>query len=215
MTAWGPPEPASPRPALPDAITRTRVIAILRGEGPEQVAERAAALAAAGVRALEVTMNSPDPLGALHRVAARHPELLLGAGTVLTVAAAEAAIVAGARFLVSPHTDTRLIAWAAARGVPMLPGTQTPTEIVSAWTAGAAAVKLFPASALGPSAIREIHGPLPAIPIVPTGGVSPENARAFLDAGAVAVGLGSALTAGPPEQGAENARRVLAALAAA
>jgi 2-dehydro-3-deoxyphosphogluconate aldolase/(4S)-4-hydroxy-2-oxoglutarate aldolase len=93
-----------------------------------------------------------------------------------------------------PHIDVAIVGWAAARGIPVMPGAFTPTEILAAWRAGAAAVKLFPASAVGPAFVREVRGPLREIPLVPTGGVTAETAPAFIAAGAVAVGIGSWLT---------------------
>jgi 2-dehydro-3-deoxyphosphogluconate aldolase/(4S)-4-hydroxy-2-oxoglutarate aldolase len=119
---------------------------------------------------------------------------LIGAGTVLDREAAKASVAAGAAFLVAPNTDPELIRWAAGEGVPMFPGAMTPSEIVTAWNAGAAAVKVFPASVLGPTFLREVRGPLPQIPLIPTGGVNADTARPLLDAGAVAIGIGSWLT---------------------
>ena len=107
---------------------------------------------------------------------------------------AQRALDAGARFLVSPHLDVELVRWAAARGVPFFPGVLTPTEILAAWRAGAAAVKLFPASVAGPALVRELRGPLPDIPLMPTGGVTLESAPVFIAAGAVGVGMGGWLT---------------------
>ena len=109
--------------------------------------------------------------------------MLVGAGTVLDVAQAQAAVDAGARFFVMPHTDPELIRWAAERGIPAFPGGFTPSEILAAWRAGAAAVKLFPASVAGPVFVREMRGPLPEIPLIPVGGVNLETAPAFIAAG--------------------------------
>ncbi len=207
-------EPATTRPALPAAIVEGRVIAIARRLAPATVPAIAEALAANGIRAFEVTLNSPGAVESIRLLAAGPlgERLLIGAGTVLSIPEAEAALDAGARFLVTPHLDVALVRWAADRGVPILPGAFTPTEILTAWRAGAAAVKLFPASAVGPAFIRDFRGPFPEIPIVPTGGVTVENAAEFLRAGALAVGLGSWLTgAGDP---AEVARRAAAAAAA-
>jgi 2-dehydro-3-deoxyphosphogluconate aldolase/(4S)-4-hydroxy-2-oxoglutarate aldolase len=201
---------AAARPALPAPIVEGRVIAIARRLEPATLPAVAEALAANGIRVFEVTIDSPGAVESI-RALAEGPlaeRLLVGAGTVLSVGEAEAAVAAGARFLVTPHLDPELIGWAAERGIPILPGAFTPTEIVTAWRAGAAAVKLFPASVAGPAFIRDFRGPFPDIPLIPTGGVSVENAADFLRAGAVAVGLGSWLTgAGDP---AEVARRAAA-----
>ena len=110
--------------------------------------------------------------------------------------AARRAMAAGASFLVAPHLDPEVLAWAVGRGVPMLPGAATPTEVLAAWRAGAAAVKVFPASALGPAFVRELRGPFPDIPLQPTGGITVETAGEYIRAGAIAVGMGSWLFAG-------------------
>jgi 2-dehydro-3-deoxyphosphogluconate aldolase/(4S)-4-hydroxy-2-oxoglutarate aldolase len=189
------------RQAVPEAILGGRVVAIARGLDPSRMVEIAGALIDGGVGAFEVTLNSRSANDAIAAVRAAVPagRLLVGAGTVLDRASAEAAVGAGAQFLVMPHTDLGLVEWAAGRGLPVFPGAFTPSEILAAWRAGATAVKLFPASAVGPSFVRELRGPLPEIPLIPTGGVTAENAPDFIRAGAVAVGLSSWLTgAGDP-----------------
>ena len=132
---------------------------------------------------MELTLNEPeaDALAAIEALAAAADELgaLVGAGTVLSIESARRAVDAGARFIVMPHTDRELVAWCAARGLPAFPGALTPTEILSAWTAGASAVKLFPAAAVGPDYLSQIRGPLPDVPMVPTGGVSAGDAGAL------------------------------------
>lgn len=205
------------RPSIPAVITRGRVIAIGRGLDPETVPAIAAALVDGGVGAFEITMNSAAALAVISELAGRHSEadLLIGAGTVLDLEQASSAVEAGARFLVMPHCDPELVRWAAARNIPCFPGAFTPTEVLVAWRAGAAAVKLFPASAVGPMFVRELRGPFAAIPLVPTGGVTVDNAAAFIAAGAVAVGMGSWLTGGgDPDRVRERARAVTDALAA-
>ncbi len=206
------------RPALPAAIVEGRVIAIARRLDPTTLPAIAEALAANGIRAFEVTLNSPGAVDSIRLLASgsSSERLLVGAGTVLSIDEAEAALEAGARFLVTPHLDVALVRWAAERGVPILPGAFTPTEILTAWRAGAAAVKLFPASVAGPAFIRDFRGPFPEIPIVPTGGVTVENAAEFLRVGAVAVGLGSWLTgAGDPAEVGRRAAAVVATVVAA
>lgn len=193
-------------------------MAIARGITPETAPALADALATGGIGAFEITLNDPvdRALRGIEAVAARSSGLEVGAGTVLTMEAAQSAIDAGATFLVMPHTDPELVAWAAARGMAALPGAATPTEILAAWRAGAAAVKVFPASSLGPAFVREVRGPLPGIPLVPTGGVTADTAGAFVAAGAIAVGLGSWLVGdGEPAGVTGRARRVVAAVAAA
>ncbi len=188
-------DPAS-RPALPAAIADGRLVAIARRRDPATMTDLAAALLAGGVAALEVTVESAGALEAIADLVARFDpgDLLIGAGTVIDARAAERAVAAGARFIVSPTVEPDVLAWCLAHGVPCLPGAMTPTEILGAWRAGAAAVKLFPASTAGPAFVRELRGPLPGIPIVPTGGIDVDAARAFLEAGAVAVGVGGWLT---------------------
>jgi 2-dehydro-3-deoxyphosphogluconate aldolase / (4S)-4-hydroxy-2-oxoglutarate aldolase len=204
------------RPQIPAEILEPRVVAIGRRLHPGRLADVAAALRDGGVRAFELTLDAPEAVEAIARLTANADAggLLIGAGTVLSVAAAERAVDAGARFLVSPHTDPAIVTWAAERGIPSFPGALTPTEILVAWRAGAAAVKLFPASAVGPSFVREARGPFRDIPLIPTGGVTAETAADFVRAGAVAVGLGSWLTgSGDPGVVAERARQVVGALA--
>jgi 2-dehydro-3-deoxyphosphogluconate aldolase/(4S)-4-hydroxy-2-oxoglutarate aldolase len=145
---------------------------------------------------VEVTMDAADAIHNIQRL--RALGVTVGAGTVLTKDEAHAAIEAGATFLVSPLLDESLVSWVANEGVPMLAGAITPTEISRAWNAGAAAVKIFPASVAGPSLIRELRGPLGHIPLMPTGGIDASNAPQFLEAGAVAVGVGGWLTSGSP-----------------
>jgi 2-dehydro-3-deoxyphosphogluconate aldolase / (4S)-4-hydroxy-2-oxoglutarate aldolase len=180
----------------------------------------AEALAAGGVRAFEVTLNEPEDeaLRAIEAAARVGPQLGLeiGAGTVLSIEAAERALNAGATFLVMPHLDLELVGWSAGRAIPALPGCATPTEVLSAWRAGAAAVKVFPASSLGPSFVRECRGPFPGLPLLPTGGVTLENAPDFIAAGAIGVGMGGWLLGdGDPAGVRDRAARIVAAVAAA
>jgi 2-dehydro-3-deoxyphosphogluconate aldolase/(4S)-4-hydroxy-2-oxoglutarate aldolase len=191
------------RPELPDAVTDVRVIAILRRLPRAQAIDVARALAEAGVRAIELTIDSPDALGVIAEIA-----------MMLTIADAEAAIEAGASFLITPVVDTAVIGWAAERGIPIMPGAMTPTEASIAWSAGASAVKLFPAGSLGPEFVRAMRAPLPHIPLVPTGGVGADDVGPYLDAGAVAVALGSELAAGgDAAEAGRRARSILRSIA--
>lgn len=210
------------RLAIPDGITRGGVVAIARRLDPAVVGPIADALAQGGIGAFELTLNEPetDALRAIEAAAAHVTTsglpLDVGAGTVLSLESAQRALDAGATFLVAPHLDLEVAAWATARGVPMLPGAATPTEVLAAWRAGAAAVKVFPASVLGPAFLRELHGPFPDIPLQPTGGITVDSAADFIRAGAVAVGMGSWLFAGgTPTSVAERAGTATAAVAAA
>lgn len=208
------------RPAIPSGVRAGGVVAIGRRLDARLLPTIADGLLRGGVQAFELTLNEPEAeaLAAIETLArhAARTDLAIGAGTVLTTAAAERAVAAGAAFLVMPHTDPELIAWAAERGIPAFPGALTPTEILAAWRAGAAAVKLFPASVAGPQLIRELRGPFPDIPLIPTGGVTVETAPAFITVGAVAVGIGSWLTGDADPAGiAERAARLVAAVAEA
>jgi len=191
------------RPPIPDGVTGPRVIAIVRRLHPDRLARIADGLLAGGVRALEITLDSDGALDAIASLAERFAAggLVVGAGTVLDPDAARAAVAAGARFVVSPHTDSRIVEAARDLGVPAFPGALTPTEVVAAWRAGASAVKVFPVSAVGPAFIRELRGPLGAVPLIPTGGVTLDSAPALIAAGAVAVGVGSWLVGDGDAQG--------------
>jgi len=170
------------------------VVAILRGRRAEHLDAVLDVLVAAGIRSLEITLNTPGALETIRRAGARFgTDATVGAGTVRTVADVEDAIEAGAQFLVSPHTDPALQSRARELGAAYLPGALTATEIVAAWNAGAAAIKLFPARLGGPRYLRDLREPLPDIPIVPTGGVSAGNVADWFAAGAVAVGVGGTL----------------------
>lgn len=141
-----------------------------------------------GFRVVEVTLTTPDAVAAIAHYA-RNPDLLVGAGTVLDPTAAQQALDAGARFLVSPITDPHLIGWCAERDVLVLPGAFTPTEMWRATHAGAQVVKLFPAPPGGPEYVRACLGPFPDLRLFPTAGVTADNAGAFLAAGAFGVGF--------------------------
>lgn len=155
----------------------------------------AKAAAAGGFRLVEVAWNNnTDPEQMVAAVQAALPECIVGVGSVLSPSDLQAASTASAKFCFTPHTDPALIARANDCCIPMIAGAMTPTEIMSAWQAGAAGVKVFPISALGDAAyIRSLLGPLGPLPLVPTGGVTSESAPELIRAGAVAVGLSTAL----------------------
>jgi 2-dehydro-3-deoxyphosphogluconate aldolase/(4S)-4-hydroxy-2-oxoglutarate aldolase len=198
------------RPAPPPGP----IIAIVRGHGPDAVERIADGLVAGGVTTIEVTLDSPGALVSITALATR-AAVVTGAGTVLDLAAAHRAIDAGAAFLVAPHLDAAVVEAAAARGVAMLPGALTPTEVVAAWTAGAAAVKLFPACPLGPAYLAALRAPLAHVPLVPTGGIDDGNAAGFLAAGAAALGVGGWLTgSADPAIVLERTKRLLSVIEA-
>ena len=194
------------------------LIPVLRASSPEQALTIAEAILAGGVSVLEVTMTVPGAIAVMERLAARHGDkLLLGAGTVLDAEPARACLLAGAQFVVSPALNLPTIELCRRYGVPVMPGALTPTEIVTAWQAGADVVKVFPCSAVGGAKyLKALQGPLPQIRVVPTGGVSLATAEEFLEAGAYALGVGSdlvdakAAAAGKPEIITENAKKYMA-----
>jgi 2-dehydro-3-deoxyphosphogluconate aldolase / (4S)-4-hydroxy-2-oxoglutarate aldolase len=182
------------RPALPAELLATGVVAIARASSTRRVVAAVEALVQAGVTCVELTMTTP---GAVDAIAALVSSLgdtaCLGAGTVLTVQQARECIGAGAKFIVAPSAVADVVEFASAQGIPVLPGALTPSEIVAAWLAGAAGVKVFPASAVGPQYLRDVRAPLPDIPLIPTGGVAIDDVPKYFAAGAVAVGLGGPL----------------------
>jgi 2-dehydro-3-deoxyphosphogluconate aldolase / (4S)-4-hydroxy-2-oxoglutarate aldolase len=178
-----------------DVLRAARIVAILRRPDiHEVVVELCDELYASGIRVMEVTLDQPTSLAALHTLAGHAPDdVQVGAGTVMTVEQLDAAIAAGARFLVCPHLDLELVARAADRDVDILPGVTSSTEVATALAAGVTTLKLFPAGPLGPAYLRAMRGPFPDVAFVPTGGIRVEQVPAWLDAGAAAVGLGSDL----------------------
>ncbi|GMA51413.1 2-dehydro-3-deoxy-phosphogluconate aldolase [Alicyclobacillus contaminans] len=177
---------------MDELLRSARLIAILRKLPFSHMAAAGEALYAGGVRLAEVTMESDNALAAIDVL--RQQGLTVGAGTVLDGETAERAIAHGAVFLVTPCIRADVIETARKHRVPVITGTLTPTEIWTAYELGSTYVKVFPAGSLGPAYIRDVMGPLGHVPLVPSGGVTLDNARSFLDAGAIAVGVGSALT---------------------
>jgi 2-dehydro-3-deoxyphosphogluconate aldolase / (4S)-4-hydroxy-2-oxoglutarate aldolase len=210
------------RVAIASAIETMGVVAIIRLKDPGKLRAVVDALADGGVRALEVTMTVPRAVDLIRELAPTLPAgFLLGAGTVTDVATAAAVIDAGAKFVVGPVFRPDVIRACHERDVPALPGCFTPTEIFAAHECGADIVKVFPATSLGPQFIRDVRAPLPGVKLMPTGGVSLDNAGDWIRAGAIAVGVGSALIdanaieTGRFEVVAASARRVVASVAAA
>lgn len=171
------------------------VVAVIRGADADTVVDIARAVHAGGVTAVEVTADTPGVMDLIAEVTAALAEedVIVGTGTILDGETARSAILAGAEFVVSPSVSTDAIEVCNRYGVPVAPGAATPTEAVTAYEAGADIVKVFPASSLGVGYVKSLTGPLGHIPLLPTGGVDAENAGDFIDAGAAAVGVGSAL----------------------
>lgn len=198
------------------------VVAIIRMRDAGKLREVVDAIAEGGVRAIEITMTVPDAVGLIAKLAGSLPStILLGAGTVTDAATTRAVIDAGARYVVSPVFRREVIDACHERDVAAAPGCFSPTEILDAHDYGADIVKVFPATALGPGFIKDVRAPLPQLRLMPTGGVTLDNAGDWIRAGAVAVGVGSALLdAKAIEDGrfdvlANNARRIVASVAAA
>ena len=204
-----------------DRITDGGVIAILRGVALDDAVAVADAVVDAGVTALEVTADTPDAMSSIEAISERADDALVGAGTVLDAETARAAQLAGAEFLVTPTVNADVIETANRYGTPVAVGAYTPTEALEAYQAGADAVKVFPAKTGGPDHVAAIDGPLPQIPLVPTGGVDAGNAGEYVRAGAVAVGVGSAIVDaeavadGVFDAIRSNAREVVEAVSAA
>jgi 2-dehydro-3-deoxyphosphogluconate aldolase/(4S)-4-hydroxy-2-oxoglutarate aldolase len=194
-------------------IAEERVIAVIRSGSAEQATAVGLALAQAGITVLEVALTTPGGVEAIGRLARELGEdCLLGAGTVLDESSATAVIRAGARFLVTPGLAPDVLRTGGRYGIPTLPGAASTTEVLSAMEAGAEMVKLFPASALGVEYLRALRPVLPNAALVPTGGVSAATAREWLDAGAVAVGVGGSLTRGDASAIGSRATELLEAI---
>jgi 2-dehydro-3-deoxyphosphogluconate aldolase / (4S)-4-hydroxy-2-oxoglutarate aldolase len=177
-----------------EGLLAAKAVAVIRMKDAARVATTADALRRGGVTAVEITMTVPGAIRIIQEMAkAKAPGTLVGAGTVLDVKTAVEVITAGADFVVSPVFDRDVVQACRDAGVLAVPGAFTPTEIFTAWRAGADIVKVFPATSLGPRFFRDLRGPLPQVRFMPTGGVTLENAKDFLAAGASCVGLGTAL----------------------
>lgn len=199
-----------------NALREIGLVPVLRAESEAQALALADAIAAGGVTVLEVTMTVPGAIRVMRRLAEERPDILIGAGTVLDPETARMCILEGAQFVVSPALNVRTIEMCHRYGVAVLPGALTPTEIVTAWEAGADVVKIFPASALGGAKyLKSVKAPLPQVEMIPTGGVSQSTAAEFLEAGAFALGVGAdlvnlkAISEGHPEIITESARKYL------
>lgn len=205
---------ASPeaRPSFLDRLRAVGVIAVIRAASADHALQLSHALVSGGIGGIEITFSTPDAADAIARARRELPSALVGAGTVLDQEQLRVACDAGAAFLVSPHFDESLLAAAREREIAFLPGALTPTEIVRAHRAGAACVKLFPGSAFGPDYVKALRGPLPHIPLMPTGGVDETNLASWFAAGVVAVGMGGKLATGSLAEVEAAARRVRARL---
>lgn len=171
-------------------LKKQRAIAVIRSSQPSLAYKMAQAVSAGGMSLIEITWNSEAAPDLINQLRSHLPDCTIGTGTLMNKEQLKAAVDAGAQFLFSPHLDTELIKSAVAAGVPVVPGALSPTEIVTAWQAGASCVKVFPIQAVGgASYIKALQGPLGQIPLIPTGGVTLSNAPEFIKAGAIAIGL--------------------------
>lgn len=182
------------RPELPLVLRRHPLVAVLRARAAGAYRPVVDALVDGGVRAIELTLTTPGTLEELPELRAALPaDVSLGVGTVMFPDQARAAVQCGADFLVTPSFSPDLAAVVPLLGVPVIPGGLTPSELQAGWMAGAAAVKLFPASAVDPDYLRQLHGPFPGLPVVPSGGIDAAGAVSWKRAGAVAVSIGGPL----------------------
>lgn len=180
-------------PIFWERFQKAPIVGIIRGQSLEAVLQIAQVFQEAGLTTLEVTMNTdgaPFMISTLHR---KFPSMNIGAGTVCSLSHLREAIDAGAQFIVTPIIDEVVIEHAVDENIPIFPGAFSPTEIYKAWSLGASAVKLFPATQLGVQFIKDVLGPLDQIKLLPTGGVSKSNIRSFFEAGVCGVGMGSSL----------------------
>ena len=204
-------------------IREVGLVPIVRAPSPEDAFRAAEAIISGGIGVAEITMTVPNAIRVMERVAERYGDkVLLGAGTILDPESCRAALLAGAEFIVTPSLDVRVIEMARRYSKPCFPGALTPTEVLTAWQAGADMVKIFPAGPVGgPKYIKALKGPFPQIDFVPTGGVNLETTPEFIKAGAAAVAVGGelvdlkALREGKLEVITSNARRFLDAVRSA
>lgn len=195
--------PTFPFPSYGEPMTKdeqlklvldTKIVAVVRAPSGELLADVAEALLAGGITVMEITFTVPAAHKILEQVAARLGDrILLGAGTILDPETARIAMLSGAEFLVSPAVNLQVIEMAQRYDKLMLPGAFTPTEVITAWQAGADIIKVFPSDCTGPKYLKALHGPFPQVRLMPTGGVDLNTAADFLKAGACALGIGSSL----------------------
>lgn len=192
--------PTSDMPELPAVLRTDRVLSIVRAPRVDDVVALSSALVAGGIRVIELTFTTTGLAGLLRTAAAAAPETgaLVGAGTVRTAAQAREAVAAGARFVVTPGMGgdaAEIVRVAHDSGAGVLLGAFSPSEVMTAAELGADVVKIFPARACGPKYLSDLHGPLPEVPLVPSGGIDNDNAASYLDAGALAVTAGTSVVA--------------------
>ena len=176
-----------------ELYNRAPIVGIVRGVSMNVMQDIVKAYLRAGLHTIEITMNTPNATQMISMLRSEFQQLNVGAGTVCNMQDYEKAVAAGAQFVVTPIIDETVIKTAVTQEIPIFPGAYSPTEIYKAWSLGASAVKIFPASQLGVQFIKDISAPLNDIKLLPTGGVSLENIKSFFEAGVVGVGMGSSL----------------------
>ncbi|WP_407271341.1 bifunctional 4-hydroxy-2-oxoglutarate aldolase/2-dehydro-3-deoxy-phosphogluconate aldolase [Radiobacillus sp. PE A8.2] len=174
-------------------IKQHSIISIIRTDYSNELVEVADHLYEAGIRVVEVTMNTPGALRGIEQIKEKYEDMEIGAGTVLDAETARLAILSGASFLLAPTLSKKTIEMGNRYHVPVIPGVFTPTEVLTAYELGAQVVKVFPVGSLGPNYIKDLKGPLSHVDMIPVGGVSKENAQEFLKAGSFALGVGSTI----------------------
>ena len=187
-------KPHAPADLLKTSLQQLPLVAILRGLTPQEAPAIGQSLVDAGFVLLEVPLNSPQALDSIAALATQHPRLLIGAGTVISASDVREVRAAGGRLVISPHFDAEVVREALRLGMACMPGVATPSEAFAALRAGAHALKLFPAEMIGPAVVKALRAVLPAsVPLLPVGGIAPDNMAAYRAAGASGFGMGSAL----------------------
>lgn len=172
------------------SLQKNKIIAVVRSSRKDLALQMAKAVANGGIKLIEITWNSDRPEEVISQLRTELPGCTIGTGTLLNLEQQERAIASGSQFLFTPHTDVTMIGVAEKNDIPIIPGALSPTEIVAAWNAGASCIKVFPVQSMGgASYIKSLQAPLGHIPLIPTGGVTVDNAKGFLLAGAIAIGL--------------------------
>jgi 2-dehydro-3-deoxyphosphogluconate aldolase/(4S)-4-hydroxy-2-oxoglutarate aldolase len=200
-----------------ETIRRVGIIPVVRASSADEAHRAVEAIRAGGIPVLEITLTVPGAVKIIAELTRRLGDgALIGAGTVLDSDSARECIDAGARFIVSPSLDVPTIETCRKASIPVFPGALTPTEVVTAWKAGADAVKIFPANAVGGATyLKSLKAPLPQIELIPTGGVNLNTVAEFIAAGAFALGVGADLVKGDAAEVTEKAKQYVAAVAAA
>ncbi|MCM3719012.1 bifunctional 4-hydroxy-2-oxoglutarate aldolase/2-dehydro-3-deoxy-phosphogluconate aldolase [Fictibacillus phosphorivorans] len=194
-----------------DLLKQTKLIAVLRASSVNEAIEKGEALVESGISCLELTFTIPEAEKVIRHFST-YENLIVGAGTVMNIQQAQLAVAAGAQFLISPGYVDELVHYAQERNVLYIPGVLTPSEVTKAYNQGLTLLKLFPASQFGPSYLKGLRDPFPDINFIPTGGISDQNAKDWLDAGAVAIGLGGGMTKGTLSEIRENVLKVKKAI---